>query len=166
MDNNRLQSQVLGLQPSDTHPPTLEAVLPSQIESSRSPCPQPLSSFEMLGFSDPGFGFSSDLNYTLLKSLLILPHGLAASFYKWRNKEQESSLRVQYHTWLYDDGGRVKQDTESNLESVPWNAVGILPQWQMTMWKVLMRSITYVPQRQNYAHYLMHKAQAGISHSA
>lgn len=78
LDNNRLQSQVLGLQPSGTHPPTLEAALPPQMESSGSPLPQPLSSFEMLGFSDPGFGFSSDLNYTLLKSLLILPHGCSS----------------------------------------------------------------------------------------
>lgn len=38
---------------------------------------------------------------------------VAASFYKWRNKEQESSLRVQYHTWFYDKGRGVKQDTES-----------------------------------------------------
>lgn len=79
-DNNRLRSQVLGLQPSDTHPPTSGAVLPPQMESSGSPLLQPLSSFEMLGSSDPGFGFSSDLNYTLLKSLLILPHGCGSPF--------------------------------------------------------------------------------------
>lgn len=42
---------------------------------------------------------------------------------------------------------------------MPWNAVGILPPWQTSTWKVLMGNITYMPQIRNYTHYLMHKAR-------
>lgn len=64
LGNNWLQSQVLGPQPSDNSPPILEAVLPPQMKSyTRYLLPQSLSSFEMLGSPDPGFGFSTELYY-------------------------------------------------------------------------------------------------------